>query len=75
MKHGAFTQFICPGILGTVVGVGNKTEGAWYKPENKGGNDAIISPITPVNAMTLKYTQVYTVNPENRTEHPEQPRR
>ena len=70
VKHGAFTQFICAGILGTVVGVGNKTEGAWYEPENKGGNDAIISPITPVNAMTLKYTQVFTVNAENQQNVP-----
>jgi hypothetical protein len=61
-KHGPFAVFVCEGVLKTVVGVGNKKEGANYQPESKGGNDQIISPITPVNAMTTTYTQVYTVN-------------
>jgi hypothetical protein len=63
-KHGEFTRFNCAGVLSTVVGVGNTKEGAWYKPENHGGYDEIISPITPVNQMTPTYTQVYTVNHE-----------
>ena len=66
VKHGAFAEFVCPGFgLGTVVGVGNKKEGTYYTEggkEKKGGNDQIISPITPVNEMTSTYTQVYTVN-------------
>jgi hypothetical protein len=63
-KHGEFAKFDCAGILDTVVGVGNTKEGAWYEPENHGGYDGIISPITPVNQMTSKYTQVYTADPE-----------
>jgi len=62
-KHGEFAKFDCAGILDTVVGVGNTKEGAWYEPEKTGGYDGIISPITPVNTMTSKYTQVYTGNP------------
>ena len=62
VKHGNFTQFNCAGIIGTVVGAGNKKEGAYYEPESKGGWDAIISPITPINQMTNEYTQVYTVD-------------
>ncbi len=71
-KKGAFAEFDCPGFKDhIVVGVGNSKEGAFYLPENKGGNDAIISPITPVNAMTGEYTQVYTVNAktENQPTH------
>jgi hypothetical protein len=34
--------------------------GATPEEEKSGGYDDIISPITPVNMMTLKYTQVYT---------------
>jgi hypothetical protein len=59
-----FAQFNCAGIIGTVVGVGNSKEGAFYEPETKGGYDGIISPITPVNQMTKEYTQHYTYNPE-----------
>ena len=44
------------------VGVGNAVEGAFYKPEATGGNDGIISPITPVNTMTTALTQEYRVN-------------
>ena len=44
------------------VGVGNSLEGAFYKPEATGGNDGIISPITPVNTMTTALTQEYRVN-------------
>lgn len=68
-KHGPFATFLCgspPSYpvnkLRVEVGGGNAKEGAAYLPENKGGNDAIISPITPVNAMTHEFTQVYTVN-------------
>lgn len=62
-KHGEFAQFAClGGALTTVVGVGNKIEGAAYSPETTGGFDGIISPITPVNEMSTKFTQVYTVN-------------
>jgi len=64
-KHGAFAQFVCLGVLGTVVGAGNSKEGAFYLPESKGGNDGIISPITPVNTMTTTYEQVYTGNGSN----------
>ena len=62
-KHGEFVKFSCAGIISTVVGVGNTTEGAYYLPEKTGGYDGIISPITPVNTMTSKYTQVYTLTP------------
>ncbi len=61
-KHGAFAKFECAEVIETVVGVGNKTEGAHYDPK-KGGNDGIISPITPVNTMTSSFEQVYSVNP------------
>jgi hypothetical protein len=68
IKHGEFAKFTCAGEEGAgglaiVVGVGNEKEGAFYKPEKTGGYDGIISPITPVNTMTTKFTQVYTVNP------------
>ena len=62
-KHGEFAKFSCLGIISTVVGVGNTKEGAYYLPEKTGGYDGIISPITPVNTMTSKYTQVYALNP------------
>ncbi len=65
-KHGPFAHFLCPGFGDDAsVGVGNSKEGTWYTEggkEKKGGNDQIISPITPVNEMTSTYTQVYTVN-------------
>jgi hypothetical protein len=63
-KHGEFAKFDCAGFLSTVVGVGNKKEGAFYEPENHGGYDGILSPITPVNTMTSKYEQVYTIEKE-----------
>jgi hypothetical protein len=62
VKKGEFVKFICGGFLATVVGVGNETEGAAYSPEKTGGYDGIISPITPVNTMSSKFTQVYTIN-------------
>jgi hypothetical protein len=63
-KHGPFAHFYCfeEGLIETVVGVGNKHEGAWYEPEKKGGNDQVLSPITPINEMTKTYTQVYATN-------------
>ena len=64
-KKGRFATFSCnlgETPLTTVVGVGNAKEGAAYSPENHGGYDGIISPITPVNTMTNQLTQVYTVN-------------
>jgi hypothetical protein len=70
IKHGEFAKFNCGGFLGTVVGVGNAKEGAFYEPETTGGYDGIISPITPVNTMTTEYTQVYTVNPETTANTP-----
>jgi hypothetical protein len=63
-KKGNFAQFNCGGFIGTVVGVGNSKEGAYYEPEKTGGNDGIISPIEPINQMTSELTQVYTVNHE-----------
>ena len=69
-KHGEFAKFNCAGLLETVVGVGNTKEGAWYTPEKDGGYDGIISPITPVNTMTTKYEQVYTINPETQENIP-----
>jgi hypothetical protein len=59
------------------VGVGNKKEGAFYtssgcsgvcegttpEEEKHGGYDGIISPIEPVNVMTNKYKQKFTINP------------
>ncbi|MFI4971281.1 MAG: hypothetical protein ACHP7H_01265 [Hyphomicrobiales bacterium] len=63
VKKGAFAEFGClGGLLTTVVGVGNSKEGAAYSPETTGGFDGIISPVTPVNEMNTKLTQVYTVN-------------
>jgi hypothetical protein len=61
-SKGEFAKFSCGGVLATVVGVGNVKEGAYWTPEKTGGYDGIISPITPVNTMTSKYTQVFTVN-------------
>ena len=64
--HGEFAKFTCTGAggggLGVVVGVGNAKEGSFYKPEKTGGFDGIISPITPVNAMTSKFTQAFSTN-------------
>jgi hypothetical protein len=62
-KHGEFAKFNCAGIITTVVGQGNTTEGAYYLPETTGGYDGIISPITPVNTQTTKFKQVYAMNP------------
>lgn len=67
---GSFAEFECPGAeLAIFVGVGNATEGAAYEPEATGGNDGIISPITPVNAMTEKFVQNYTTNGETTSEN------
>jgi hypothetical protein len=64
-KKGLFAEFVCGnGAVNRLViqvGMGNTKEGAYYSPESKGGNDGIISPITPVNAMTSQFTQVYTL--------------
>jgi hypothetical protein len=62
IKHGEFAKFSCAGVITTVVGVGNKTEGAYYEPETTGGYDGLISSIAPVNTMTSAYTQVYTAS-------------
>jgi hypothetical protein len=74
-KHGLFAEFVCSTVLTSHVGVGNDKEGAEYtssgcsgesckgitpSEEKNGGYDGIISPITPVNAMTKEFTQVYT---------------
>jgi hypothetical protein len=61
---GEFAKFDCGGIFGTVVGPDPKVKGesAPVYPGLKGGGNAIISPIEPVNTMTTKYTQTYTVN-------------
>lgn len=64
-KKAPFAEFACNSGDSIVVGVGNSKEGAWYEPESKGGNDAIISPITPIDTNTSKYTQVFTVNEES----------
>jgi hypothetical protein len=75
-KHGVFAEFECPGFPITVkVGVGNSKEGAAHtssgcdqecpgaksSEEKFGGNDAVISPIKPVDEMTSTYTQEYKV--------------
>jgi hypothetical protein len=65
IKHGEFAKFSCAGAITTVVGVGNKKEGAAYSPETTGGYDGIISPIAPVNTSTTALTQTYTVNASN----------
>jgi hypothetical protein len=58
-----FVEFACPGIgLSVVVGVGNTREGAAHAPEATGGHDAVISPITPINAMSTAFTQSYATN-------------
>ena len=65
-KKGEFAKFNCAGIIGTVVGTDPKSKGESapvYPP--KGGGDGIISPITPVNTMTTKYTQTYTTTEED----------
>jgi hypothetical protein len=64
-KKSDFVTFNCSGILVITVGQGNTKEGAWYSPENHGGYNGIISPITPVNQMTIHYEQVYTGNAES----------
>ena len=71
VAKGTFTTLECENIEADVtVGVGNATEGAWYTPEATGGNDGIISPITPVNTMTPKFTQQYAnANHENIPSH------
>ncbi len=76
-KKGAFAEFYCAGgAIKTAVGVGNNKTGAFYlssgcigscesatpEEEKHGGYDEIISPITPVNAMTNEFTQVYKAN-------------
>jgi hypothetical protein len=77
-SKGEFAKFNCAGILSTVVGVGNKKEGAFYltsgcygacpgatpEEEKHGGYDGIISPITPINTMATEFTQTYTINEE-----------
>jgi hypothetical protein len=45
-------------------GCNGECVGATPEEEAHGGDDGIISPITPVNVMTSHYTQVYTVNSE-----------
>jgi len=60
-----FAQFSCLGVITSVVGEGNATEGTAYKEngeENRGGNDGVIAPITPVNEMVTDLVQTYTVN-------------
>ena len=62
-SKGTFVELECENVEErVVVGVGNATEGAFYLPEATGGNDGVISPITPVNTMTPKFTQEYTAN-------------
>ncbi len=63
VAKGRFANLECENIeLNVSVGVGNATEGAFYTPEATGGYDGVISPITPVNTMTPKFTQEYTAN-------------
>ena len=60
---GRFANLECENIEADVsVGVGDSAEGAFYTPEATGGYDGIISPITPINMMTPKFTQQYTAN-------------
>ena len=62
---GLFTRFLIGSVnLETEVGVGNATEGAYYKPEATGGYDGLISPIEPVNTMTHTFKQVYKLSTE-----------
>ena len=77
-KHGTFAEFVCNGVLGVVVGVGNSKEGAAWsstgcvgaecpstitpEQEKHGGYDGIISPITPVDQITSTYEQIFTVH-------------
>jgi hypothetical protein len=54
------------------VGEGNATQGKFFEPggehvfgggpDQVGGGDGIISPITPVNEMSTKFTQVYSTD-------------
>jgi hypothetical protein len=71
-KKAPFAEFACSnGELNVAVGEGpNKWENSLGKVTeqpyySKGGGDAIISPITPVNQMTSSFTQVYTTNTES----------
>jgi hypothetical protein len=60
-KKGAFATFSCGGALGIAVGAASKeSEGPAYPP--KGGGDAILSPVEPVDVMTKGLTQVYSYN-------------
>ena len=61
---GLFAEFeVSEGQVLFKVGEGNATEGAFYEetPGSPTGNDAVISPITPVNQMTHTFTQDYRV--------------
>jgi hypothetical protein len=63
-KGGEFAYFLISNGEGEVhVGVGNATEGAFYETSGGSptGNDAVISPITPINQMTKTFTQNYRV--------------
>jgi hypothetical protein len=65
-KHGEFARIMCGGgelELTLVVGQGNAKEGAAYTPEKHGGYDGVITPITPINKMTSRFTENYTVSP------------
>jgi hypothetical protein len=60
-KKGTFATFSCGGALGITVGAAfAEKEGPAYPP--KGGGDAILSPIEPVDVMTTGLTQVYSYN-------------
>lgn len=57
-KKGTFAKFSCTVGLSTEVGVVAKRGGPPAYPP-KGGNDEIISPITPIDEMSSSFTQEY----------------
>jgi len=60
---GDFAKFVCSGTLQTTVGSGpGEVPGEPYYPET--GGDGVISPITPINEMGMKSTQVYSTSGE-----------
>ena len=62
-KKGEFAKFNCVDLV-TIVGVGTGEKGLTPYYPGKGGNDGIISPITPIDEMSSAFTQVYTYEGE-----------
>ncbi len=54
---GAFAEFACAeGVINITVGAGNAIEGMYYEGT---GNDGIMAPVTPINASSTGFEQVF----------------